>query len=69
MVVTLQEIATLKDEERATALTNSDLIKNVITALYRTASRRTSSAFAVMIINDILKTLRQKYEYEFLYLV
>ena len=66
MVVTLQERATLKDEERATALTNSDLIKNVITALYKTASRRTSSAFAVMIMNDILKTLRQKYEYEFL---
>jgi len=65
-MVTLQERTTLRDQERATALTNSDLIKHVLAALYRTASRRTSSAFAVMIMNDILKTLRQKYEYEFL---
>ena len=66
MVVTLQGRITLKNEEIATALTNSDLIKHVLAVIYRTASRRTSSAFAIMIMNDILKTLRQKYEYEFL---
>ena len=62
----MQERTILKNEKGATALTNSNLIKHVLSTLYRTASRRTSSAFAVMIMNDILKTLRQKYEYKFL---
>lgn len=56
----------MKDQGEKISLKNSDLIKHILAALYRTASRRTSSAFSVMIIKNILKTLRQKREYEFL---
>lgn len=42
---------------------NSDLLKRVIKALYTTATRRTTQNFAVAVIDTIIKTLVERYDF------
>ena len=42
---------------------NSDLLKRVIKALYTTAARRTTQNFAVAVIDTIIKTLVERYDF------
>ena len=44
-------------------LQNSDLLKNIIKAVYITASRRTAPSFAIAVIGAITKTLEQRYDF------
>ena len=42
-------------------LQNSDLLRNILKAIYFTASRRTAPSFAIAVIGAITKTLEQRY--------
>jgi len=42
---------------------NSEIVKNVIRALYTTAGRRTTQSFAVAVIGAIVKTLEQRFDF------
>ena len=42
---------------------NSDLLKLILKALYTTAARRTTQNFAIAIIDAILRTLEEKYDF------
>lgn len=44
-------------------LENSDLLKRVLKALYTAAARRTTHNFAVVVIDTIIKTLEQRYDF------
>ena len=44
-------------------INNSDLLKVTLKALYTTASRRTTQAFAVAVIDSILKTIEEKFDF------
>ena len=44
-----------------THITNSDLVKHVLLALFNVVSRRTSASFSLMVLTDILKTLEKKF--------
>ena len=44
-------------------LQNSDLIRNILKAVYITASRRTTPSFAIAVIGAITKTLEQRYNF------
>ena len=42
---------------------NSEIVRNIIRALYTTAGRRTTQSFAVAVIGAIVKTLEQKFDF------
>jgi hypothetical protein len=42
---------------------NSDLLERVLKALYTTATRRTTQNFAVAIIDTIIRTIEERYEF------
>ena len=42
---------------------NSDLLEGVLKALYTTAARRTTQNFAVTIIDTIIRTIEERYEF------
>ncbi len=42
---------------------NSDLLKEVIKGLYTTVSRRTTQSFAVAVIDTIIKTIEERYDF------
>ena len=44
-------------------LQNSDLLRNILKAVYITASRRTTPSFAIAVIGAITKTLEQRYNF------
>ena len=44
-------------------LSNTDVLKGVLQALYTVTSRRTTQSFAVAVIGTITKTLEEKYEF------
>lgn len=45
------------------SLRNSEVLENVLRALFSVASRRTTQSFAAMVIGAIIKTLEQNYEF------
>ncbi|KYK22442.1 hypothetical protein AYK24_02410 [Thermoplasmatales archaeon SG8-52-4] len=42
---------------------NSDLIREVLKALYTTVSRRTTESFAVAVIDTIIRTIEERYDF------
>jgi len=50
-------------KQRKNKISNSDLFKHTINALHITLKRRTSNNYSIMIINDILKTMKDKFDF------
>lgn len=48
-------------EGKITEYTNSEVLKHILTGLYTIISRRTSRNYSLMILSDILKTLKDKF--------
>ena len=52
-----------QDKLHKSKISNSDLFRQTIKSLHIIIERRTSNSYAIMIINDILKTMKNKFDF------